>query len=113
MNSTQEGRTMRDGIQDIKYAIRSAAKQPGFTAVVLLTLGIGIGASTASFSVLHAVVRKPLPYPAPEQLVMLWEKEKAGSRSNVGYPKFYDWRSQSRSFDAMAAMSSWTPTLSG
>jgi len=113
MNSTQEGRTMRDVIQDIKYAIRSAAKQPGFTAVVLLTLGIGIGANTAIFSVLHAVVLKPLPYPAPEQLVMLWEKEKDGSRSNVGYPTFYDWRSQSRSFDAMAAMSSWTPTLSG
>ena len=104
---------MRDVIQDIKYAIRSAAKQPGFTAVVLLTLGIGIGANTAIFSVLHAVVLKPLPYPAPEQLVMLWEKEKDGSRSNVGYPTFYDWRSQSRSFDAMAAMSSWTPTLSG
>jgi putative ABC transport system permease protein len=104
---------MRDVLQDIKWAIRSAAKNPGFTVVVLLTLGIGIGANTAIFSVLHAVVLKPLPYPAAEQLVMLWEKEKDGSRSNVGYPTFHDWQAQSRAFEAMAAMSSWTPTLSG
>src|SRR5262245_27500707 len=103
---------MRDVLRDTKYAIRTAAKQPGFTAVIVLTLAIGIGANTAIFSVLHAVVLKPLPYPAPEQLVMLWEKDRDGSRSNIGYPTFHDWRAQSRSFEAMAAMSSWTPTLS-
>jgi len=107
------GKIMGDFLQDIRYAIRAAFKQPGFTAVVLLTLAIGIGANTAIFSVLHAVVLKPLPYPDPEQLVMLWEKGKDGKPSNVGYPTFFDWRAQSKSFEAMAAMSGWNPTLSG
>jgi len=106
------GRIMGDFLQDIKYALRTAAKQPGFTAVVLLTLAIGIGANTAIFSVLHAVVLKPLPYPEPQQLVMLWQQGTDGRRSNVGYPTFYDWRAQTKSFEAMAAMSFWNPTLS-
>ena len=111
--SRGKGQIVGDFLQDIRYAIRTAVKQPGFTAVVLLTLALGIGANTAIFSVLHAVVLKPLPFPEPEQLVMLWERDRDGSQNSVGYPTFHDWRTQSKSFEAMAAMSFWNPTLSG
>ena len=106
------GRIMGDFLQDVRYAIRSAVKQPGFTAVVLLTLALGIGANTAIFSVLHTVVFKKLPYPDAEQVVMLWQQGRDGKTSNVGYPTFFDWRARSKSFEGMAAMSYWNPTVS-
>lgn len=99
--------------QDLRYAVRTLLKQPGFAAAAILTLAVGIGACTAIFSVVHAVVFRPLPYPQPERLVMLWETEQSGAQSNVGYPTFADWRAQSRSFEAMSAMAYWSPTLSG
>ncbi len=107
-----KGKVMSDLWQDLKYALRTLGKQPGFTAIVLLTLALGIGANTAIFGVLRAVVLKPLPYPAPERLFMLWEGQKNGDDFNMGYPTFADWRSQSKSFDSMAAISYWNPTLS-
>jgi putative ABC transport system permease protein len=100
-------------IKDIRYAIRTLLKRPGFTAAAVLTLALGIGACTAIFSVVHAVVLQPLPYPHPEQLVVVWETDKNGDTSNVGYPTFADWRSQNHSFAAMSSMAYWNPTLSG
>jgi putative ABC transport system permease protein len=88
-------------------------KRPGFTAAVVLTLALGIGACTAIFSVVHAVVLRPLPYPHPERLVMVWETDKSGAPGNMGYPTFADWRSESHSFEALSAMAYWSPTLSG
>ncbi|HSQ23400.1 MAG TPA: ABC transporter permease [Pyrinomonadaceae bacterium] len=99
--------------QDLRYGVRTLLKRPGFTAAAILTLAVGIGACTAVFSVVHAVVLQPLPYPQPERLVMIWETDKSGEKSNVGYPTFADWRTQSHSFEAMSAMSYWSPTLSG
>ena len=99
--------------QDLRYGVRTLLKRPGFTAAAVLTLAIGIGACTAIFSVVHAVVLQPLPYPHPERLVMVWETDKNGEQTNMGYPTFADWRTQSHSFDAMSAMSHWSPTLSG
>lgn len=99
--------------QDLRYGVRTLMKRPGFTVAAVLTLAVGVGACTAIFSVVHAVVLQPLPYPHSEQLVMLWEVEKNGEQTNVGYPTFADWRAQSRSFEAMSAMSYWSPTLSG
>jgi putative ABC transport system permease protein len=100
-------------VQDLRYGFRTLLKNPGFTAAAVLTLALGIGASTAIFSVVHAVVLRPLPFPAPEQLVMVWEADKSGADSNMGYPTFADWRSQNHSFEAMSALGDWSPTLSG
>jgi putative ABC transport system permease protein len=100
-------------IKDLRYGGRTLLKRPGFTAAAVLTLAVGIGACTAIFSVVHAVVLQPLPYPHPERLVMLWETDKNGDQSNVGYPTFAEWRSENKSFEAMSAMSYWSPTLSG
>src|SRR5215467_2153295 len=100
-------------LQDLRYGFRTLLKHRGFSATAVLTLALGIGACTAIFSVVHAVVLRPLPYPQPDQLVMIWETDKSGSQSNTGYPTFADWRSQNRSFAAMSAMGDWSPTLSG
>ncbi len=100
-------------IQDIRYGFRMLLKHPGFTAAAILTLAVGIGANTAIFSVVNAVILRPLPFPQPEQLVMVWETDKSAGPSNMGYPTFADWRTQSHSFKAISAVGDWNPTLSG
>ena len=99
--------------QDLRYSIRGLRRHTGFSLAAILTLALGIGACTAIFSVVQAVVLQPLPYPASERLVFLWEQDKSGAQSNVGYPTVADWRSQSHSFEAIAAVGDWNPTLSG
>ena len=81
-------------------------KRPGFTAVAVLTLGLGIGANTAIFSLVNAVLLKPPPFAEPERLVMVWEEA-----SRIGFPRnspapanFVDWKTQTRSFEGMAAL---------
>jgi putative ABC transport system permease protein len=100
-------------VQDLRYGFRTLLKHPGFTAVAVLTLALGIGANTAIFSVVHAVVLRPLPFPEPDRLVMVWEADKSGADSNMGYSTFADWRNQNHSFEAMSALGDWSPTLSG
>jgi putative ABC transport system permease protein len=100
-------------IQDLRYAIRSLLKSPGLLLIVLTTLTLGIGASTAIFTVTHAVLLRPLPYPDPDQLMMVWLREKDGSVSNTNYATYKDWKEHLHSFEAIAAMSSWEPTLYG
>jgi putative ABC transport system permease protein len=92
-------------LQDVRYAIRSLRKNPGFAAVAILTLALGIGANTTIFSVVNGVLLKPLPYPEPGRLVTLWESHpKFGRFLTVAPANFYDWRAQSSSFDRMAAL---------
>jgi putative ABC transport system permease protein len=100
-------------IHDLRYGIRILLKHPGFTAAAVLTLALGIGANTAIFSVVHAVVLRPLPFPAAERLVMVSEADKNGADSNMGYPTFADWRSQNHTFEGMSALADWSPTLTG
>ncbi|MBS1857408.1 MAG: ABC transporter permease, partial [Acidobacteria bacterium] len=90
-------------LADVKYALRALRKEPGFTAVAVLTMMLGIGASTAVFSVVHAVLLRPLPFPQPSRLAMIWEtREKGGGdRVVVSYEIFRDWRDQSQSFEQM------------
>jgi len=91
--------------QDLRFAARMLRKSPGFTAVAVLTLALGIGANTAIFTVVNGVVLKPLPFPQPDRLVMLLEKQLSdGTLGTVAPANFFDWREQSHSFDKMAAI---------
>ena len=89
--------------QDLKYAFRMLARSPGFTAVAVLTLALGIGANTAMFSVMEGVVFAPLRYFHPDRLVMVWENNPRFPRTWVSYPNFRDWQRSARSFQQMAA----------
>jgi predicted permease len=90
-------------IQDVRYALRLLRKNPGFTAAVVLTLALGIGANTAMFSVVEGVVLAPLRYFQPDRLVMVWESNPRFPRVWVSYPNFQDWQRTARSFRQMAA----------
>jgi len=91
--------------RDLRFALRTLSKSPGFTGVVVLTLALGIGANTAIFTVVNGVILKPLPYPQPGRLVMLWERQlSGGTLGSVAPANFFDWREQSRSFEKMAAI---------
>jgi predicted permease len=89
--------------QDLKYGIRMLARSPGFTAVAVLTLALGIGANAAMFSVVEGTVLAPLPYFQPDRLVAVWENNPRFPRVWVSYPNFQDWQHSARSFQQMAA----------
>ena len=92
-------------MQDLRYALRSLTRNAGFSLVAVLTLALGIGANTTIFTVVNGVLLKPLPYPDPDRLVMLWEKNIFdGTLGTVAPANFFDWRAQSRSFSRMAAI---------
>jgi len=90
---------------DLKYALRALRKNPGFTSVAVLTMTLGIGAGTAVFSVVNGVLLRPLPFPQPDRLTMVWEtrEQRGEDRTMVSYQNFRDWKEQSRSFERMAA----------
>lgn len=96
-------------MNDLKFAIRQSLKNPGFTAVAVLTLALGIGANTAIFSVINGVLLKPLPYPEPDQLVTLWERspERGVEQERVSGPNYLDWRVQNTVFSEMAVSPGW------
>ena len=90
-------------LQDVHYGVRMLCKNPGFTAVAVLTLALGIGANTAMFSVMEGVVLAPLRYFQPDRLVMVWENNPRLPRVYVSHPNFLDWQRTVRSFQQMAA----------
>ncbi|HLL75967.1 MAG TPA: ABC transporter permease [Pyrinomonadaceae bacterium] len=101
--------------QDVRYAARMFLKSPGFTAVALLALALGIGANTAIFSVVHAVLLRSLPYGEPERLAVVWEtSSRRATRHNVTSPaNFVELRDQTKSFESMAAFYDWRFNLTG
>ncbi|HXW93388.1 MAG TPA: ABC transporter permease [Terriglobales bacterium] len=101
-------------IQDIRYGWRMLRKNPGFVAVAMITLALGIGANTAIFSVVDAALLRDLPYRNPQQLVLLWGDEKRGdSRDQLSFTDIDDYRSQSHVFENVVAFGNWSATFTG
>ena len=89
-------------LQDLRYALRQLGKNRGFTAVAILTLALGIGATTAIFSVVYGVLLGPLPYADPTRIVAIFEIDPNGGHNRLADPNFDDFRDQSHSFQAIA-----------
>lgn len=106
---------MSTWLQDLRYAARLLRKSPGFTLVVVVTLAIGIGANTAIFSSVEALLLRPLPFREPGRLVMVWEQNyKRGVDRNVVNPaNFMAWRERSRSFEDLAGFANYDTNLTG
>ncbi len=90
-------------IEDLRYGLRMLRKNPGFTAVALLTLALGIGANTAVFSIVNGVLLNSLPFPDPDKLVALFESKPNFKEGSIAYPNFLDWQKENRSFTSIAA----------
>src|ERR1051325_8399440 len=90
---------MQTLLQDLRYGVRMLIKNPGFTLVAVLALTLGIGATTAIFSVVNSVLLKPLPYPESERLVFLSERSPQLEGMSISYPNFQDWREQNDVFE--------------
>jgi putative ABC transport system permease protein len=104
---------MRTMWQDLRYGARILMKNYGFTLISVLTLALGIGANTAIFSVVHALLLRPLPYHEPDRLALLTNKTSRARRSGISYPNYADWRERARSFEGMAAVRRETFNLTG
>ncbi|HEV2306273.1 MAG TPA: ABC transporter permease [Candidatus Acidoferrales bacterium] len=99
--------------QDFRFGVRTLAKNPGFSLVAILILALGMGASTAIFSVVDAVLLRPLPYPHPQKLVAVYEREGGGQRSHLADPNLLDFRNQNHTLTALAMFSSGPDAISG
>jgi putative ABC transport system permease protein len=99
--------------QDLRYGARLLRKNPSFTVIAVLTLALGIGANTAIFSIVNAVLLRPLPYANPQQLIVLRETTQSVGAHSPSYPDFLDWRIQSTTFRQMAAINNREFNLSG
>ncbi|HZP22138.1 MAG TPA: ABC transporter permease [Terriglobales bacterium] len=108
---------MQGLVQDLRFAIRQLRKNPGFALTTTLTLALGIGATTAIFSLINAVLLRPLPYPEPDRLMYVSALDqsvgKRGVPENISYPDFFDWRARNHSFEAIACYREQGRTLTG
>ena len=100
-------------LQDLRYAARTLRRSPGFALVAVLTLALGIGATTAIFSVVDTTILRPLPFPEPDRLVRLWETTPRGDDFTASDPNFLDFREHNRAFEEMAAYRQATLSLTG
>src|ERR1700683_2075008 len=100
-------------IQDFRYAMRYLRKTPGFACTVILILAIGIGGTTAIFSVVYPILYKPLPYPNANRILMIWYAEEQGARVAQTFHTYREVAERNRSFEAVAVVKPWQPTLTG
>src|SRR4029077_1585019 len=89
-------------VDDLRYAVRQLVKNPGFTLIAIFALALGIGANTAIFSVVNAVLLRPLPYPDSDKLIVVRERSQLFERGAVGYMNWLDWHVAQRSFTDLA-----------
>src|SRR6516164_477193 len=102
-----------DPMNDLRYSLRQLLKHPGFTFVAIVTLALGIGANTAIFSIVNAVLLRPLPYPQPDRLVLLRERTSIFDSGSVSLPNYLDWRAAQRGFTDLALIRRDDANLSG
>lgn len=100
-------------MQDLRYAVRMMAKRPAFTIVAVLTLAIGIGANTAIFSLVIAVLIRQLPFSDSAKLVWIWSTRIDRDKAFFSVPDFIDYRARSTSLDQMVAFANWGASLTG
>jgi predicted permease len=113
VRAIRAGRFLEDFARDVRFAFRTLAKSPGFAAVAVLTLALGIGATSAIFSVVYGVLLRPLPYPKPEQIVSISEMASDGHSMNFTDPNFRDLRAMNHTFSGMAKGNDDEATVSG
>lgn len=100
-------------LADLRYAARRLRAEPGLTAVIVLTLALGLGGATAIFSTLKPVLLEPLPYPEPERVVMVWEQSADGERVEGSFGMYRELAARARSIRSVAVLRSWQPTITG
>ena len=105
--------TFESLLQDLRYALRMLRKNPGFTAVAVFTLALGIGATTAIFSAVNPILFASLPYPHASRIVAVWDQGQSGAHSPLAFHNFRELAARSHSFEAAAALKPWQPTLTG
>ncbi len=106
-------RRLESTIQDVRFALRMLRRSPGFTIVAVISLALGIGANAAMFSIVNAVLWRPLPYPNASRMVVIYESLKRGGAVNDSWPDYLDWRSQNDVFENIAAIRPLNVKLSG
>src|SRR5262245_5013236 len=101
--------------KDVRYAVRNLLKRPSFTVIAVVTLGLGIGANTAIFSAINALLLKPLPLPEPDRVVAIWDKmpSRGVVHNEVSMANYLDWRAQSQSFEHLGLYRWWSTNLTG
>src|SRR2546426_12266934 len=106
---------MESFLNDIRYAVRNLIKRPGFTAIAVITLALGIGANTAIFSFINALLLKPLPFPDLDRVVAVWERvpSRGVERNEVTVANYLDWRAQNKTFEQLGIYRWWSTNLTG
>src|ERR1051325_7111117 len=106
---------MESLLSDIRYALRNLWRRPGFTLIAVITLALGIGANTAIFSAIHALLLKPLPFPELDRVVAIWDKfpSRGVMHNEVAVANYLDLQSQTQSFDQLALYRWWSANLTG
>jgi putative ABC transport system permease protein len=113
-SQSHRGDEMLSGfIGDMRIGARHLRRSPAFAVTTIATLGIAIGATTAIFSVVEPVLLRPLPYPDPDRLAFVWERNRDGSPDNIGFLTFHDIADQAKSFQYTAVVGRWEPTIGG